>query len=193
MSTWKTHFLLIPEQILLSANINAKHHSWSMRAEGGRCGEREKQPSGKERRIQSEEPSLFSPEMTTKKWVGCLVGRAEVGSHKFQFSSVLSTAFLPRPHPCQKMAPVSRIVEKNHDWHVKWGLRVPPSAFVFPRQPGCVTEDLQTGGLVRKAGSQPGAVWGDLHLRVGVLPSTAPHSLEGTALALLTSLLFPEV
>lgn len=79
--------------------------------------------------------SIFSRK-DNKKRVGCLVGRAEVGSHnKFQFSSVLSTAVLLHPHACQKMAPVSRIVEKNHDWYVKWGLRVPLSAFVFPRQP----------------------------------------------------------
>ena len=76
--------------------------------------------------------SIFSRKDKEKR-VGGLVGRAEVGSHKFQFSSILSTALLLRPHPCQKMAPVSRIVEKNHDWYVKWGLRVPLSAFVFPR------------------------------------------------------------
>ena len=52
-------------------------------------------------------------------------------------------------------------------------------------------EELQTGVLVRKVGSQLGGVWGGLPPEIwelGVVSSTVPCSLGGTALALLKKL-----
>ena len=74
---------------------------------------------------------LFSPETTKTGWVAWWGGWRLV-------STLSSILFLPlncpctTSHPCQKIAQVSRIFEKAHDWYLKWGLRVPLSAFVFP-------------------------------------------------------------
>ena len=67
---------------------------WGLKEEGVERGRNDTLASREGYNWRSE--SVFS--RNNKNWVGCLVGRAEVGFHtKFQFSSFLSIAFLLRP------------------------------------------------------------------------------------------------
>ena len=136
-----------------------------MRAEGGRCGEREKPHTGKSRRIQLKEWVYFLPKQQ-QNWVGCLVRRAEIGFHtKFQFSSFLSIAFLLCPIRVRRSPECLESLRRimigiwSEDLEYHWVL------LCF--QAARMREELQTGVLVRKVGSQLGGVWGDFHLRAG--------------------------